>query len=398
MSKTNIFFLLLLAVFCACKTSTNPLDGQQLRLITSDPDTVSVFTGQVTFTVTALQPSGYGASGAYIDFYDPIEQRARHEGPMPDDGELQFTDTVSASSTGSFLEFAFVAEYPGAITSDSLKLWVHEYDIQDLRIDSVEVNSWDYEDIGIQWLRPALDTGTDTVFISPQGQGGPFPSYIAPYPQSTVVVSANEGIADTITIHNAIASSRPVVWAPAYYYGYQESGHNPIQLYEAADSVNNGNTGIVLSEGYSAPINYFYNYNFAVESVDMIMVSVPSNHTSGVTIISPSISSMSGFSGGRTTAFYDIMQYIDSGTDLHELYFSQNLSTYVIGAIPTYEIPLPDSSQYSTAFIAVTQDGNYALVAVGPVTHDNNNYRYVYVAETYQPTVGLPYAGRGRKR
>jgi len=48
-------------------------------------------------------------------------------------------------------------------------------------------------------------------------------------------------------------------------------------------------------------------------------------------------------------------------------------------------------------FIAVTQEGNYALVSVGPVTNDTNNYRYVYVAETYQPTVGLPYAGTNGK-
>jgi hypothetical protein len=394
MSKSNIFFLLMLAVFAACKTSTNPLDGQQLRLITSDQDTVSVFTGSVTFTVTALQPSGYGASGAYINFYDPIEQRARHEGPTPEDGTLQFTDSATLSYNGGIFEFAFVAESSGALTSDSLKLWVREIGVGAWAIDSISANSWDFEDIGVKWSRPSFDTGTDTVFVNTQGQS-PFPEYFAPYPQNTAVVPANEDVADTITVHNAVASSQPVAWMPATYYGYEISGHSPITLYESADSVNYVPTGLELSDEEAFPMNYVDNYR---SYPDLVVVTDPSNTASGVTIVSPSLTALSGFSGGRTTAFYHPVHYIDSGTNLHELYFSNNLGTYVNGVAPLYEIPLPDSSQYSTAFIVITESGNYALVSVGPVMHDENNYRFVYLAESYQDAANHPYAGRGRKR
>ncbi len=395
MSKTNIFFLLLLAGFCACKTSTNPLDGQQLRLITSDPDTVSVFSGPVTFTLTVLQPSGYGASGAYINFYDPIEQRSRHEGPMPEDGELQITDTVSESSAGSYFEFAFVAEASGAITSDSVKLCVHQYGLKDWAIDSIEANSQDLGDVGVQWSRPSADTGTDTIFVRNE-YSSQIPVYFARYPQNSAVISVSEDEADTIWVHNAVTSSQPIVWASANAYGFQPSGEDPFVLFEDADTVNYGNTGIVLSQGYSAPTNYFDNYYFAV---DIMLAADPNNHNSGVTIISPSTSSMSGFPNGRKTAFYHVIQYIDNGSNLRQLYFSQDLSTYVKGVTPMNEIPLPDSSQYSTAFIAVTQDSNYALVSVGPVTHELiYGYRYVSTTAMYQPDIVLPYAGRGRKR
>jgi len=219
----------------------------------------------------------------------------------------------------------------------------------------------------------------------------PYVALLAAYPQNSAVIPVSNFVADTITVHNAVTSSRPIVWASAVFYGYHFSGHNPIQMYEIADTVNYVETGIVLYEGYSEPMNYFYGNSR--NSADIVLAKDPANAMSGVTIISPSLSSLSGFSGGKTTSFYHPVQYIDSGTDLHQLYFSNDLSTYVNGATPLSQIPLPDSSQYSTVFIAVTQGGNYALVSVGPVMHDTNNYRYVYVAETYQPTAGLPYAG-----
>src|ERR1035438_10392574 len=95
MSKWKIGVLLLLAIFCECKsTSTNPEQGQKLRLITSDPDTVYDVNQPVEFTVTVLDGTGYGVSDAYIDFYDPIKKLARHLGPTPEDGQWQFTDTI----------------------------------------------------------------------------------------------------------------------------------------------------------------------------------------------------------------------------------------------------------------------------------------------------------------
>ena len=132
--------------------------------------------------------------------------------------------------------------------------------------------------------------------------------------------------------------------------------------------------------------------------VDLVLITDPSNQMSGFTIVSPSVSSLSGYSGGKTTKLYHPIQFIDSGTNLHELYYSNDLSTYVNGATPIYEIPLPDSNQYSTAYIAVTEDGHYAQVCFGPITHNWEGYEYVPVSLSYQSNAGLPYAGRGRKR
>ena len=131
---------------------------------------------------------------------------------------------------------------------------------------------------------------------------------------------------------------------------------------------------------------------------DLELVGDNSNTMSGLTIISPSMRSLSGFFAGRTTSLYHPVQFIDSGNNLLEFYYPNDLSTYVKGVTPVYEIPLPDSSQYSTAFIAVTEDGNYAQVCVGPITHDWQEHRFVNVAISYQTIAGLPYAGRGRKR
>ena len=379
---------MLLVVFAACKTSTNPLDGQQLRLITSDQDTTQVVSGPVTFTVTVLQPSGYGASGAYIDFYDPIEQRARHEGPTPEDGTWQFTDTIFASNGGGNFEFAFVAESTGAITSDSLKLWISAKDIRLWVIGSIAAYSWDGDEIGIKWSRPAIDTGTDTIFTHPS-QGGSTSFQLARYPNTNALIFVEaQGTTDTIIVHNAYASSQPIVWAPADY-------NSNIDLYPNSDSNYDNYYGLYFQTQQSVSMNAELGYR---SLVDLVLANDPSNRMSGFTIVSPSLSSLRSFSGGKTTKLYHPIQFIDSGTNLHELYYSNDLSTYVIGATPIYEIPLPDSNQYSTAFIAITEDGHYAQVCIGPITHDWEGHQYAPVSLSYQPTVGLPYAGRGRKR
>ncbi len=395
MSQIRIAGFLLLVVFCACKTSTNPLEGQKLRIITSDPDTANIEQGPITFTLTVLAPSGYGASGAYIDFYDPIEQRARHEGPTPEDGTWQFTDTLPITTGGGAFEFAFIAEDAGAISSDSTRLWIIARDILPWMIDSIEANSWDGDEIEVQWSRPAVDTGTDTIFINPSPDNGSPSFQVEPYPSNKALIFAEvQGTTDTFTVHNAYAASRQIVWATANY-------NYDLRLYENGDSTDYQNSGLDLEAGEIFPTNY---YGDDRSYVDLILATDPSNTASGVTIISASVASLSGFTGGRTTAFYDPVQYIDSGrgsgSNLQELLYPNDLSTYVTGVTPMYEITLPDSSQYSTAFIAVTQDGNYARVSVGPVMHDptNDNYRFVYLAFSYQRVPGLPYAGRGRKR
>ena len=388
MLKKYIFCLLMLAVFAACKSTTNALDGQQLLIITSDRDTTSIQQGPVTFTLTVLQPSGYGVSGAYIDFYDPIEQRARHEGPTPEDGTWQFTDTVSVALGGSNFEFAFVAEGAGAVTSDSLRLWVQTVNVLPWIIDSIEAQSWDGQGIGVQWSRPTIDTGTDTIFVHPANGSSPF-TQLALYPNNTAFFLIGGDGADTITVHNAVVSSKPIVWAPAIYNDYG------LELYENGDSDNGENSGLDLAGGEIFQTNY---YSGEQIYTDLIVATDPTNTASGISIISPSVASLSGFSGGRVTAFYHPIQYVDNGTNLRELFYGNDLSTYVKGVTPIYKIPLPDSSQYSTAFIAVTQDGHYAQVSVGPVMHDDLNYRSVFLAYSYQPITGLPYAGRGRKR
>ncbi len=388
MSKSNIFVLLMLVVFAVCKsTSTNPLDGQQLRLITSDQDTTSIVSGPVTFTVTVLAPTGYGASGAYIDFYDPIQKRARHEGPTPEDGEWQFTDTIADTLGGGVFEFAFVAEASGTITSDSLRLWIAAKDIRLWVIDSIAADSWGGEQIGVQWSRPPIDSGADTIFVQ-TSTGLVLPPFIEQYPANHAVIFVSEVGTDTITVHNAYASSRPIVWAPADY-------HTGINLYAINDSNYDEFSGLYFAGGEWVPMNSDAGYR---PLADLVLAVDPSNSMSGYTVVSPSLSALTGFSGGRTTRLYHPIQFIDSGTNLQELYYSNDLSTYINGVTPLYEILLPDSSQYSTAFIAVTEDGNYARVAVSPVTTDWEGHKYVTTALSYQPTVGLPYAGRGRKR
>ena len=375
MSKSSIVGLLLLVAFCACKsTSTNPLDGQKLRLISSDLDTTSVVSGPVPFTVTVLQPSGYGASGAYIDFYDPIEQRARHEGPTPEDGTWEFTDTIPSTLGGGSFEFAFVAEDAGAITSDSLKLLINAKDIRPWVIDSIQANSWSEKQIGVQWSRPAIDSGADTIFVQ-TSTGIVIPPFVEQYPQNAAVIFVSEVGTDTITVHNAYASSRSIVWAPAYF-------SSDIDLYPNGDSNYDFNSGLYFAYGNS--VSLYANYGFR-PLVDLVLATDPSNHNSGYTIVSPSLSSLSGFSGGKTTKLYHPVQYIDSGFGLQQLYYPSDLFTYVNGVTPIYEIQLPDSNQYSTAFIAVTEEGNYAQVSIGPVMHDWENYPFVNVAISYQP-------------
>ncbi len=134
--------------------------------------------------------------------------------------------------------------------------------------------------------------------------------------------------------------------------------------------------------------------------VDLVLVTDPNNHNSGFTIVSPSLSTQRIF--GREDD-----QFLPSRS-VHRFWLwssaiildpSWIFLCHVNGVTPVYEIPLPDSfPQYSTAFIAVTEEGNYAEVSIGPVMHDWENYPFVNVAISYQPVVGLPYAGRGRKR
>jgi hypothetical protein len=388
MSKCSISLLLLLAMFAACKTtSTNPIEGQQLRLITSDQDTTQIVSGPVTFTLTALQPTGYGASGAYIDFYDPIEKRARHEGPTPEDGEWQFTDTIPAALGGGVFEYAFAAVESGAITSDSLRLWVSAKDVHLWVIDSIAANSMGEEHIGIQWSRPPIDSGTDTILVQ-TSSGLVLTPFIEPYPANNAEIFVSEVGTDTITVHNAYASSPSIVWAPANYYSGME-------IYSIQDSSYDEFSAIYFAAGEAIPMNADDGYR---PDADLVLVKDPSNQMSGLTMVSPSVSALTGFLGGRTTKLYAPIPFIDSGSNLLELYYSADLSTYINGVTPVYQIPLPDSSQYSTAFIAVTEDGNYARVAVSPVTTDWEGHKYVTVALSYQPIVGLPYAGRGRKR
>ncbi len=388
MSKFTICCLLTLAIFCACRTSTNPLEGQQLRLITSDLDTTTIVSGPVTITVTVLTPSGYGASGAYIDFYDPIEQHTRHEGPTPEDGTWQITDTISASMGGGLFEFAFIAESSGAITSDSVKLWVAAKDIRLWVIDSIAANSYGEEQIGVQWSRPAIDMGADTIFVQ-TSSGLVISPFIEQYPANNAVIFVPEVGTDTITVHNQYASSRSIVWAPANYY-------SNIELYSNHDSSYYPFWGLDFELGESVGMSVSAGYQ---SLVDLALVTDPSNQMSGLTIVSPSLSSLIGFSGGKMTKLYHPVQFIDtSENNLQGIYYSNDLSTYVNGVAPIYEVQLPDSNQYSTAFIAVTEDNHYAQVAISPITIDWNGHKYVTVAIAYQPTAGIPYAGRGRKR
>ena len=383
MFKSGIFFVLMLVVFAACKTSTNPLDGQKLQIITSDPDTAMQVFGPFTFTLTVLAPSGYGASGAYIDFYDPIEKRALHEGPTPEDGTWMFTDTIPDTVRGSVFEFAFVAKVPGAINSDSLRLWIATKDIRQWDIDSIAANSWYDQYIGVEWARPVIDSGMDTLFVHTAGSSVAI--ILEPFPQKSSIISDLQGDVDTIWVHNAYASSKAIVWASANYYYDNE-------LYPNSGANNGIHSALQFSTGQTV--------SGTSSGADIIIAQDPNNHNSGFTIISPSVSALSGFSGGRTTNFYHIVPYIDTGENIQESYYTNDLSTYVNGATPVYEIPLPDSSHYSTRFIAVTEDGHYAQVSIGPVSHDpsDNNIPYANVALSYQPVAGLPYAGRGRKR
>ncbi|HEY3874486.1 MAG TPA: hypothetical protein VGM92_03340, partial [Candidatus Kapabacteria bacterium] len=374
MKKSLTLAFLALAFFASCKTSTNPEQGQTLHLISSNQDTSSVASGPVEFTLTVLDRSNYGVGGAYIDFYDPIQLRQRHEGPTPADGTISIFDTIAASSGGGSFAFSFVATYSGATSSTALEKWVQSVDIRPWAIDSLGVNSYSWGEIGVQWKRPAEDMGTDTVIVLMESS---LETFLAPYPQNSLVFTSEAGLVDSISVHNLYNSSRTLAWAATETY-------QDINLYERGDSNYDSYSGFLLSDGEVLPVT---STDGDGTLVDLILATDPANGGSGASLISPSMSSLTGIFGGKVTRLYHPVQFIDStgGLGLRELYYTEDISQIIKNESPTFSIPLPDSSKYSTAFIVVTQDKHYAQVCVRPVTHDWQGHLTATVSVSYQP-------------
>ena len=352
-----------------------------MSILNYDADTTILYRGMLHYNFVVLDGNGYGVGGAYVDFYDPIQKRQRHEGPTPKTGTIGIGDSIPVGGTGGAFEFDFVATHDG-LSSPVLHKWLHIMDVHAYAIDSVGVASWGSQTIFVQWSRPASDSGIDTVTAT---MGDTQIVGMEPYPINYLSLNLPEVGEWQIVVSNAYTNSKPIKWAPAEQFF-------AIRLYEVGDSIPGDYSGLQLSSGTTLPTSAG---GGSQALVDVMLAKDPASPT-GLSVISPSLSALSGFTG-RLSFLSAAKPIIDAGSGLTDILNYHDLSGEVSASHHQSSVPLPDSSSYSTMITALTADGNYARILIGPVTHDWNNLRYVNVGVSYQTVPNLPYAGRGRR-
>jgi hypothetical protein len=385
------FVLVLLSSLAAmgssCKNSTSPPSGtpvkDTLTLSKSVPDTIVTRPGEnFSITLSLGSASGQAADSAAVNYVDPILVGTylveAHNLPAT----VTITDTVPVTTDLGLYTYSFTATTPDYAHSQTITVYVkvvgRSFAKMNLRAHAVDPTS-----IALAWTRPPNDHGTDTVVVM---SGSSITSRTTrPSPDSTQIITGLQtGTVYTFFVLSSIAYSDTIRWATAQRFP-------SVRLYETADNTSGENAGLVVSTGTSVSIT-----GTDAETSDIVLATDPTS-LSGVTVVSPAVTSLSPLSNGKNTKFSDF----NTNGSLDYIYYhaDTDISNRFKDGVNSYEVP---SNPYSDfLFEIITADNHYAQVELqtqpnGQIVGGSGTAHFVDVIVSYQPAAGMPYVARPR--
>ena len=206
-----------------------------------------------------------------------------------------------------------------------------------------------------------------------------------PSPDSTQIITGlQSGTVYTFFVLSSVAYSDTIHWATAQRFG-------PVRLYETADNTPGENAGLVVSTGTTVSIS-----GTDGETSDIVLATDPTS-LSGLTVVSPAVTSLSHLSNGKNTKFSDF----STNGSLDYIYYhaDTDISNRFKNGVNSYEVP---SNPYSDfVFEIITADNHYAQIELktqpnGQIVGGSGTAHFVDAVISYQPTAGVPYVARPR--
>jgi hypothetical protein len=325
---------------------------------------------------------------AFVNFFDPLlssQLTPENVGPTTGGtGMLTHSDIIGSDVPSGPYTITFIATRRDRLQSNAVSkvVWVIGSDSEQMSVRAHSINA---TSIGVSWKPLATDKGADTVVAM---SGSTLAAKAtAPHGQSTAVLSGlTAGTTYSISVRSATAFSETILWATAIRFG-------PIRLYENSDPDATHPCGLVLASQATEHITAT-----GPAPLSDIMLATDTSGDSVISLISPSASPQSHRLDGKLTKLSDFFIY---GGSLDDISFASDLSGKFTSGVNAYRMPPGQTS--NMIFQALTVDNHYAQVEV--VTQSDGTlygttvqgYHYVDVNISYQPTAGLPYAGRGHR-
>jgi hypothetical protein len=386
------FVLVLLAGLAAmgssCKNnSTNPPPGtpvkDTLTLSKNVADTI-VTRGGETFSITLSlgSVSEQTADSAAVNYVDPILVGTYFVEAHNLPATVTITDTVPVTTGSGLYTYSFTATTPDYAHSQTITVYVkvvgRSFAKMNLRAHAVDPTS-----IALAWTRPPNDHETDTVVVM---SGGSVASRTTrPSPDSTQIITGLQtGTVYRFFVLSSVAYSDTIQWATAQRFA-------SVRLYESADNTSGENAGLVVSTGTSVSIT-----GTDAETSDIVLATDPTS-LSGLTVVSPAVTSLSHLSNGKNTKFSDF----STNGSLDYIYYhaDTDISNRFKDGVNSYEVP---SNPYSDfVFEIITADNHYAQIELqtqpnGQIVGGSGTAHFVDVMISYQPAAGVPYVARPR--
>lgn len=238
------------------------------------------------------------------------------------------------------------------------------------------VNAADESSITVLWTRDPLDHTPDTV---------------------------NYQAVSQVTNADPVSGATAITWATA-------TKASNLTIYETADNTSGHGSGLVLGDGTTRVASVL---GADATKLDLVLASNSAITLPFLSLVAPSVSSLTGITGGRQTVFDTNVYQIGGDAS------NQQFTTTIAGTFPTsgslianqFDIPDGDFKDTSVVLLVYTADNHYARVEIIPQTNPSNpsksllwkdvpiatapySVRAIVVNAWYQPTVGWGYVGR----
>jgi hypothetical protein len=371
---------ILLVLVIGCKSSTSPNDGgdgtqnlpDSVRLVLKKSG-VDTLTGKpnsslsIEFTVTR---AGKAVDSAVVGYYHPITAMSLIS-DMTVAGKATVIIDIPATTTSGDYPVSFSASKRDVPRSDTIRMVVHVDGRADLKMDLRARG--ESSGIGLTWTRTTSDTKADTAYLESSTGAVVAESVVAAPTANAHFTGLHEGEIYTLHVNSFEAISEQVHWALSKRYG-------PVRVYEGL--------GLDLSTGDVTTVTG------DADQSDLVLATDASS-AAFMSIVSPSLTELTGLAHGRATHISDFYTY---GQSLDSLYYLKDLSNRFDSDVTA--IQLDFESHPSLIFQVVTADGNYAQVGIIPQPDGRligvgaDNKRFVDFRVSYQSLANLPYAGR----
>lgn len=331
------------------------------------------------------------ATGASLIFQDPIQNLGEHVATSASGGHYE--GLVPANATPGFYTFTFTASENGLASSGTVSKLVQVIPAQ-THIDlQVAFSSLNQNSIAIRWK--SLGAGT-AYTISAIPKGGGSVATVKTTNTFAVLQGLDPNKIYSITIGTLAGTTDAVDWAPAYRQ--PDGSGQAFRLYETRDNTTGHYAGLVLSSvnPHTASV-----VGAEAQSIDFVLAYDPSAPSPYLSVVSPSLTSLSNIANGRSTQIANNTFLVNGGLDSD--YYQSPISE-LFGGDANY-VSLTEFNQGSSLIIPfLTADGHYGRLEILPQSNgqlyglDAKSNKFVDVRVSYQAMLNTPYAGRPHAR